>query len=545
EHVVFQPAGQYLVLLGAGAVRCLDAQTQDEVATRALPAAFDTVAGYAVANWGIALCGQDGYLRVHSIPDLQVVFEQTTVSPRQTPWLDPRERRVAFIDARGHLEILDISTGERESHAIAVDADSSPALAQVLLARDRQLAVVPHARGITIARLDTSSNIPATVGIPGYRVSACLDPTGAMLSFGAFGDGALRLLDLDTLEEIATLPGHAGAVRLKAFSSDGRRIITTDPAGAMRVWAMPDSGWQTSIGGSGSGTHALSIDVRRREVLLSDAAGAGLTHPLADGPAQRIGSHAIDAVRFAVSARGRRSLASLDDRVEGIDDAGVSAWTASLPRPGSITGMGFRPGTEQLTVVTHAGDLCVFEGDTGDILRATESDVEARISDLAWSGDGSLLALARRDGTVQLHDPDTLALLGEVRVTDQQLRSLRFTPDGTHLAAIGDDGTLFMLRSSGTVAQVSDRISESSLFCLSFHPEGHTVLVGDRNGHVSVVDTPTLEVLATLDAGGAVMSMEFTPDGGVLFVAALEQPIQRWDFGALAATIERIRPAQP
>src|SRR5204863_2079113 len=62
---------------------------------------------------------------------------------------------------------------------------------------------------------------------------------GATLA-GAWGntnrDRAVRIWDVETGKEIATLKGHGPTLVSAAFSPDGRRVVTSVDFGSIRLW---------------------------------------------------------------------------------------------------------------------------------------------------------------------------------------------------------------------------------------------------------------------------------------------------------------------
>ena len=161
-------------------------------------------------------------------------------------------------------------------------------------------------------------------------------------------------------------------------------------------------------------------------------------------------------------------------------------------------------------------------------------------SDLDWSPDGARAAVAFRDGTVGIVEES-----GEVRrvqLGKNQIRSIAFLPSGSQLAAVGEAGRLYLLDISTGLFRASDRLSEHSLFCVAIHPGGEIAMVGDRAGKLNAVDLDDLRELAAFEAGGSVMSIDFSPGGDDLGVAALGRPVELWGISELAKTYSSLRP---
>jgi WD40 repeat protein len=53
-------------------------------------------------------------------------------------------------------------------------------------------------------------------------------------------DRTVRLWDTATGRELAQFTGHEGGVSRVAFSPDGRRAISSDTEGVIKLWQLPD-----------------------------------------------------------------------------------------------------------------------------------------------------------------------------------------------------------------------------------------------------------------------------------------------------------------
>jgi WD40 repeat protein/predicted Ser/Thr protein kinase len=554
----FSPSGSRLVTSEGDGVRCVDARTGASLGWMDRPEG--AVWRIRVSEWGMAVCSAEGELIVAALPGMEVLHRVGGLHTEQLPWLDASARSVTYLDARGTLVTTDLDTGASSELAggPVADPDAPVMHPQVLVTPDRRTVVVAHSGGVLVAGTGSAGADDAgTPGgrvllRPGYRVGASLSPDGSLLAAQAFGDSTLRLWTTGTRAELLGLPGHHGTVVFHAFSADGHRIVTTDRAGVLRVWAAPARGWRRAMGGATARTHRLAVaggtlvasDARGRLVMLRPN-GSSSTVIANDGP--------LAGVMAAVSEHaGLLVSANLDDRIT------LSTWppggrtrTVSVGAGDTVSGLAFAPENTGdgaggvLGVCTSDGRVVLVEpGRSAITAEVSPAGGGASASDLCWSPDGSWLAASFRDGRVAVLEAGTLRTRHVVRVSQTQVRSIASAPDGRTLAAVGDSGELILIDVATGRVRSTAQVSENSLFAVAFHPlggVGGTLAVGDRAGRVTVIDASTLRPLASVKADGAVMTLAFDPSDGALFVSALDAPVERWDFTMLAATMRGLR----
>ena len=74
-------------------------------------------------------------------------------------------------------------------------------------------------------------------GHENWVYSVAFSPNGRMLATGGW-DGAVKLWDLKSGQEIATGNGHKGIVLAVAFSPDSRMVASTGYDQRVRLWDM-------------------------------------------------------------------------------------------------------------------------------------------------------------------------------------------------------------------------------------------------------------------------------------------------------------------
>ena len=73
--------------------------------------------------------------------------------------------------------------------------------------------------------------------------SLVISPDGRTIAYGTFADNLIRIVDVETQQELRTLSGHTNAVTRLAFSPNGELLASTGTVnlgtpvdGTVRVW---------------------------------------------------------------------------------------------------------------------------------------------------------------------------------------------------------------------------------------------------------------------------------------------------------------------
>ncbi len=545
------PSGRYVLARQPEGLAVIDPEAGGSVHRLRLEGTFRSIAGLPVADWGFAMTTGDGAMQVLSLPDLTPLARFDGLLDWQTPWLDPNRRVVAFITKDNELQVADLDTGETARPLPDPVTLPSPELAfpQLLMSPDGSTLLLAHGGGILARSIHDPASRAVLMAHPGYRMRVSNDPAWTLLSASAHGDPTLHLWDTSDWSRLPGLTGHRGTVISHAFSKDGSRIITTDAAGTVRLWAAPGHGWRTSYGPPTSRCHQIAHDSASDGLFAADS--RGVVHDYrSDGQATVIQTDGstMEAARTEFDAAGRTlAIAGLASRVAFVSmpaDVGHPGRSVDLGARGAVSGMRFRPSGDRspLAVCADGGYVVLIDPISATISAETALPAGGAPSELCWSGDGSLLAVTRRDGSLLVLGADSLEVVRTVKLSDTQLRCAVFLPDGRTIAAAGDSGTLLTYDLRTGMVTESARFSEHSLFTVDCHPAGSVLAAGSRSGVVTLLDVATGRELASLDAGGAVMSLRFSEDGDSLFVAALERPVERWDLTELAGTLPRVRP---
>ncbi|MCK4472579.1 MAG: WD40 repeat domain-containing protein, partial [Anaerolineae bacterium] len=293
---------------------------------------------------------------------------------------------------------------------------------------------------------------------------------------------------------------HDSSINSVAFSPDGQTVATGASDGIVRLWRISD----------GTLLHAL------------------------DG-------HARPVSGIVFSQDGTLLISGSRDRtvdVWRVSDGMLSSQLAG--HSGEILSLAISPDYRFLALGS-LGAAWVWEVDRGFFTLVDSQEYPGSyVNDLAFSPDGTVLALALSDETVCLRRlPDgenygeTILRLGG---HTGKVLSLDFSPDGRYLATGSEDNTLNLWQ----LSQKADGALEARCILtlqhpdwvnsLAFSPDGTMLASGTLDRKVRLWSIPDGKLLdAPLPSPwGQVLSVAFSPDGRTLAIGTSRGNLHLW-----------------
>ena len=281
--------------------------------------------------------------------------------------------------------------------------------------------------------------------------SVAFSPDGATLASGA--DASIKLWDIATRTEIATLEGHIDRATSVAFSPDGATLASTiSNHFTVGLWNVATR-TNIAILKHTEGVHSV--------VFSPD----GATLASQDGPLIKLWDIAT-----------RTNIATLEGHIS------------------TITSVVFSP--DGTTLASASYDVKLWDVATRTNIATLEGH-RTWISSVAFSPDGTILASGAPDRTVKLWDIATRTNIATLKHT-RGVHSVAFSPDGSTLAS-GLAG-LSGLVGGGTV-ELWDIATRTNIAILehggwinsvAFSPDGTMLASGSDNGTVLLWDIPKL-----------------------------------------------------
>lgn len=325
---------------------------------------------------------------------------------------------------------------------------------------------------------------------PVYSVD--FGPDGKRVASGSY-DSTIKLWDVASGEEIATLRGHTSSVGCVAFSPDGMRLASTSRDDTIKLWDVA------------SGKDILTLT-----------------------------GHSASPVDVVFSPAGDRLASASDDKTIKLWDADSGKEIMTLKgHTGEVGSIAFSPDGKSLASASMDRTIKLWDVQSGvEIL--TLAGHETIVIGVSFSPDGTRLASASRD-IVKLWDVRSGREINTLKGHRQFVHNVCFSPDGTRLASGSRDQTIKLWDVNSGQEIVTLTGHEDAIHCVCFSPDGSRLVSGSGDSTVKIWDARSGHRVTSLKGhDAAVASLSFTTDGSQLISGSHDQTIKLWDTQSLA-----------
>lgn len=162
------------------------------------------------------------------------------------------------------------------------------------------------------------------------------------------------------------------------------------------------------------------------------------------------------------------------------------------------------------------------------------------VTGVSFSPDSRFLACARIDGTVQIVDIDSGAIVHSLQSDHTPYAAAAFSPAGEYLATISRNKIdLWSTRTWRLLRTVTPAANTTFVSDIAFDPQGHRLAAATTTNQAVVYDTSTWKSTDFGTPGGMMNILRFSPDGNRLATAGTDGEVRLWNIstGKLAAVL--------
>lgn len=189
----------------------------------------------------------------------------------------------------------------------------------------------------------------------------------------------------------------------------------------------------------------------------------------------------------------------------------------------------FSTDDNRIAVGTFLGDISIRDAFSGDELQVLRGHRD-RITSLAYSANGLLLASCSFDGTLRIWDAVTGALLRVITLEGMHLFGLAFSPDSKRLAVASNDSTVQIWNPLSGERILVLTGHTSRVHSVAFSPDGLHLCSGGRDGTLRLWDVATGDEISILRGHNhSVLSVAFSPDGESIVSTSRDNTVKLWN----------------
>ncbi|MGD2158846.1 MAG: WD40 repeat domain-containing protein [Anaerolineales bacterium] len=205
-------------------------------------------------------------------------------------------------------------------------------------------------------------------------------------------------------------------------------------------------------------------------------------------------------------------------QIQQIDQVGVDQPTdLSLSPDGESLAVARRDGVIELREFTNGQLTHLLEGHTGWVYR------------VEYSPNGEMLASASMDGTAKLWDLESGAILYTLSAHEGEVSNLAFDPQGEMLATVGEDGKVLLWESATGLLLNEFEAHNDWVWAVDFSPDGGVIATASADNSVRLLNVETGETLNVLQGHtSTVWDVAFSHDGQTLATASWDGTIKLW-----------------
>lgn len=153
------------------------------------------------------------------------------------------------------------------------------------------------------------------------------------------------------------------------------------------------------------------------------------------------------------------------------------------------------------------------------------------VRSLAWSPDGSKLAVGSADHTITIWEVKSAKLLTTITKHSASVRELAWSPDGTMLASGGQDGAIYLWNplTGEPIEEIAKENEQDALGFLDWSPDGFFLAYTGSQGNIMGWDINRRQKTFFAQSKNGITGISWSPDDTRLATSSTDGTITAWD----------------
>jgi WD40 repeat protein/serine/threonine protein kinase len=343
----------------------------------------------------------------------------------------------------------------------------------------------------------------------------------------AQADQQLRLVRLQRTRIVLLSISLMIAIGLSAIALLSRMeaVLQTQTAVARQLAAQALADLRNPVGND---EYAALLAIRALNVQYDPVADGALVEAAARLPLMAFSGHTAEVYDVKFSPDDRYVLTGSGDGTARLWDAVTGQPIRTFEVAGAVYAVDFSP--DGAFILTGSEDHAVrlWETASGQLLR-TFTGHEGGVDSGVFSPDGTyVLSRSTEDGTARLWE---VSSGNQIRIVARDgTRGVAFSPDGNTLLVsdVGNDVTLTETTTGRLLATL--RSNGNAIYALAFSPDGKYILTGSVDNSATLWETASAQAVYTLRGhSSSVRAVAFSPDGKSIVTGSSDYTLRLWD----------------
>ena len=345
----------------------------------------------------------------------------------------------------------------------------------------------------------------------------------------------VKVIDLETGEELLTLNGHKYYVSIAAFSPDGSRIVTGSYDMTVKVWDALSGKEMFSMNANNSSVDAANYSPDGKKIVSispSTDKPVMVWNAMTGEELESFSGHlsAVNAAYFSLD--GKQIVTASKDKTIRIWDINDNNDKQVLfrNRNNSINWGEVMSSDGKLIISSNDGsNLIVSSTETGKEMLVLNHD---RYVDCAAISPDNKIIVASSDNRLYLWNAESGFVNHIIDKNAKGINSIAFHPNGGRFVTTSAEDYSVRIWDSRKGEEIMSLLNGNSyLNNAVYSPDGKKIAIGvPAYSDVIVVESETGEILSTLTGHLAqIMHATFSPDGKNIVTASFDFTLKVWN----------------